>query len=308
MPNLVPSTISLIDFKVLLSRYPHAVPEELRDLDVQRYDTIPAQLAARKAAADNDDAATVSLNKEELVKLVEWKLKHGTFRPTLLAFVQSNPSALVTKTTATAFSELSSPESTSPLPALKTLVKALKGIGPATASLVLSTYSPTTVPFFSDELFRWAMWEYGLGEDGWKRKIKYTAKEYEELATRVEAVRARLQEEAGEDEVVSVVDIEKVAWVLGMADWDLDEEWVVNETQKVGEGGKSEGDVTHEGQELGEESKSEGKGNRKVEESTVEEGEARKRKVDESTVGEAKGDDGAGPRRSQRRKKESLEF
>ena len=69
--------------------------------------------------------------------------------------------------------------------ALTTLTK-LKGIGPATASLLLSTSDPENVPFFSDELFRWAFWEDKPG-CRWDRKISYSAKEYRELVAKVTA-------------------------------------------------------------------------------------------------------------------------
>ena len=81
--------------------------------------------------------------------------KHGTFRPALLALVRSNPSSQIESTTRRAFSTL---DPISPLPALKILTE-LKGIGPATASLLLSVFDPEAVVFFSDEVFRWLMWE-----------------------------------------------------------------------------------------------------------------------------------------------------
>lgn len=89
--------------------------------------------------------------------------------------------------------------------ALKTLAT-LRGIGPATASLVLSVYDPNAAPFFSDELFRWALFESGKGK-GWDRQIKYTAKEYAELRDRIADLSSRLG--------VSAVDAEKVAYTLG---------------------------------------------------------------------------------------------
>jgi len=67
MPPLHINTITLAIFKDVLSRYSAAVPEKLRDLDKQRYDAIPTAVAAR---ADSDK----HLTKEEVEKLVEWKL------------------------------------------------------------------------------------------------------------------------------------------------------------------------------------------------------------------------------------------
>ena len=92
--------------------------------------------------------------------------------------------------------------------AIKTLTK-LKGIGPATATLLLSTYDPDNVPFFSDELYRYLHFETGKGK-GWDRKIKYTMKEYEELFSRKNTLLCRLEIKGK----VTAIDIEKLAYVL----------------------------------------------------------------------------------------------
>lgn len=76
----------------------------------------------------------------------------------------------------------------------------IKGIGPATASLLLSVHDPARVPFFSDEAFRW------ICCDGKNATIKYTAKEYEELARNSRELIDRLKVDARE--------VEKVAFVL----------------------------------------------------------------------------------------------
>ena len=102
------------------------------------------------------------------------------------------------------------------LAALNILVK-LDGIGPATASLLLSVADPQRIPFFSDEVFQWMMWE-DSGKDGkagraggWKRKIGYTAKEYRLIYERVTKLRERLRDLGKE---VSAADVEKVSWTL----------------------------------------------------------------------------------------------
>jgi hypothetical protein len=76
----------------------------------------------------------------------------------------------------------------------------LKGIGPATASLLLAVHDPKHVVFFSDEAFYW------LCCDGSKASIKYNKKEYAELNRRAQALAKRLG--------VTAVDIELVAFVL----------------------------------------------------------------------------------------------
>ncbi|KAF1960344.1 hypothetical protein CC80DRAFT_383232, partial [Byssothecium circinans] len=264
MPPLTPTIISKSAFLQTLSRYPSTVPAKLHDLDEQRYTSIPALVTARRQSSntatttnnDNNNSSSSSayLTKLEVLNLVEWKLKHGTFRPKLLQLVASNAESLVEDTTREAFSTLSSsssPMTTSEdiLAALKILT-ALKGVGPATASLFLSVYEPERVPFFSDELFRWVMWEEPISPvslPSWKRGIKYTAKEYAEVVGRVEAVRERLG--------VRAVECERVAWVLG------------REGVNVGGGRDEEGERDKDGEveakiEEGE-SKAEGKVERK---------------------------------------------
>ncbi len=95
--------------------------------------------------------------------------------------------------------------------AIKELVS-LTGVGPATASLLLSVYDNLNVPFFSDEGFRWIMFEERHGK-GWDRKIKYDLKEYQIYFTKVKELRVRLSKQSGEE--IKAVDVEKVAFVLG---------------------------------------------------------------------------------------------
>jgi hypothetical protein len=76
----------------------------------------------------------------------------------------------------------------------------LRGIGPATASLLLAVHDPKRVVFFADEAFYW------LCCNGSKDQIKYTAKEYATLLDRARAVTQRLG--------VDAVAVEKVAFVI----------------------------------------------------------------------------------------------
>lgn len=126
--------------------------------------------------------------------------------------MQSNPEHVIQNTTLKAF-KLVSANPSDPSQALKVLTQ-LKGIGPATASLLLSAFAPESVPFFSDELFRWCMWDEPGSPAGWKRAIKYNAKEYAQLVTKVKQITERLK--------VIAVDVERVAWVLGKEGVDLD--------------------------------------------------------------------------------------
>lgn len=76
----------------------------------------------------------------------------------------------------------------------------LKGIGPATASLLLAVLDPDQVIFFADEAFYWLCCE------GKKESIKYNAKEYKDLTERARSICKRLK--------VKAVEVEKVAFVV----------------------------------------------------------------------------------------------
>lgn len=79
-------------------------------------------------------------------------------------------------------------------------ITALKGVGPATAALLLSVHDPENVIFFSDEAYWW------LCCNGQKESIKYNPKEYQALRDAAQGLRDRL--EAG------AMDIEKAAYVM----------------------------------------------------------------------------------------------
>jgi hypothetical protein len=164
--------------------------------------------------------------------------KHGTFRPTLLSLVASNADTSINSLTSTVFHsyyssiDSSSESHASDIPSFVSRLTALKGVGPATASLILSTVDPERVPFFGDELFRWAMWDTPAPSSkgpagttkGWKRKIGYNAKEYVQLVDVVEQVRTRLG--------VGVDEIERVAFVLGKEGLDLDSDEAVEDEEE----------------------------------------------------------------------------
>ncbi|KAL7782149.1 hypothetical protein V8C43DRAFT_296621 [Trichoderma afarasin] len=136
------------------------------------------------------------MNLDDVKLLVEWKLRHGKFRPTLMSLVSSNPPS-ASQTIQFAIKFYSSSKD---IGSGVRLLSELKGVGPATASLLLSVHDPERVIFFSDEAFYWLCCE------GKKAPIKYNPKEYLALRTEAEALAKRLD--------VSAMDIEKVAYVL----------------------------------------------------------------------------------------------
>ncbi|KAK4575407.1 hypothetical protein LTR86_001261 [Recurvomyces mirabilis] len=184
--------IELDAFNEILTRYPDVVPSDLADLEQQRFHTIPDALHARVGGG---------LEKHELVTLMDWKLSHGKFRPSLKKLINENDEEQVVKITTHAFG-IYEQEPDGIKKVISQLCQ-LRGVGPATASLILSVHDEANIPFFSDELFRWAFWN----KSGWEQKIKYTAKEYFELYDRVRDFRKRLD--------VPALSVEKVAYVLG---------------------------------------------------------------------------------------------
>ncbi|KAF5237621.1 hypothetical protein FAUST_5964 [Fusarium austroamericanum] len=134
---------------------------------------------------------------DDIKTLVEWKLRHGKFRPTLMKLVSSNDPDVaqdVIKQALEIYDEKADTVAT-----LDVLTR-LRGIGPATASLLLAVHDASRVIFFADEAFWW------LCCSGKQSPIKYNAKEYRMLCSEVDDLRNRL--------AVKASDIEKVAYVL----------------------------------------------------------------------------------------------
>lgn len=123
--------------------------------------------------------------------------KHGKFRPTLTKLVSSNDDHFVDETVK---ESLGVYERTTSAPAAVNVLTRLKGIGPATASLLLAVHDPDNAIFFADEAFSW------LCSNGRKDPIKYNANEYKALSQKAQELAARLG--------VKAVDIERVAYVL----------------------------------------------------------------------------------------------
>lgn len=139
---------------------------------------------------------------DDVKLLVEWKLRHGKFRPTLMSLASSNDANAAKATIAAAIDayRAAGPASDASIAAALAGLTKLRGIGPATASLLLTVHDPTRVLFFSDEAFYW------LCGGGQVTAIKYNNKEYELLRQNAAKVIKRLG--------VSATDVEKVAYVL----------------------------------------------------------------------------------------------
>src|SRR4051812_6134697 len=100
-----------------------------------------------------------------------------------MKLVSSNDASTVASTVQQAVTAYSSKSNVSG--AIDILAK-LRGIGPATASLLLAVHDSEKVPFFSDEMFYWLCCE------GKAAPIKYNAKEYMALLERTRDIAKRL--------------------------------------------------------------------------------------------------------------------
>ncbi|KAI0804341.1 hypothetical protein GGR55DRAFT_681647 [Xylaria sp. FL0064] len=199
--SVLPEKITIGRFSELLGQYDvmiksvssekplKAGQSSLLELDDYRYKKATETFRSKqpKRQMTHDDVKT----------LVDWKLRHGKFRPTLMKLVSSNDGEVVGKTIHEAMTQYWLDDSI--VKAMDSIAK-LKGIGPATASLLLSVHDPDRVIFFSDEAYWW------LCCNGQKSPIKYSAKEYQQLNVAANNIAKRLQ--------VGASDIEKVAYVI----------------------------------------------------------------------------------------------
>ncbi|KFY26999.1 hypothetical protein V493_03746, partial [Pseudogymnoascus sp. VKM F-4281 (FW-2241)] len=119
--------------------------------------------------------------------------KHGKFRPNLLKLVSGNSPQGIAATSLAAFAMKDN------ISAIRTMAL-LSGVGPATASLLLSVHDPDNVVFFSDEAYRW------LVCGGKEQAIKYSLKEYGQLEVRAKELMDRLG--------VGARDVERTAFVI----------------------------------------------------------------------------------------------
>ncbi|KAK0657558.1 hypothetical protein B0T16DRAFT_488681 [Cercophora newfieldiana] len=281
--------ISAEEFAEYLERYPSCVEaisaskstkpgqKTLSELDQYRYVE-----AIDRFTPQNSDPMTL----DEVQLLVEWKLRHGTFRPTLMKLVTSNDPSTVQSTIAKAITTY---RSSSDISAALTILTKLKGIGPATASLLLAVHDADKVIFFADEAFYWLC----LG--GVKGAIKYNAKEYAALNEKARGLRKRLG--------VKAVDIERVAYVL-MKEGTGSGGAAKSGGEKVKAEKKVPVKVEKKAPVKGSEEKKvrdEVKGSTKVESKAAVKGQAKRKAADESSDGKGK----ALPARRSKRGKQS---
>ncbi|KAI1267508.1 DUF1479-domain-containing protein [Xylariaceae sp. FL1019] len=199
--EFLPSNISIDVFQSLVARYGALIESISADKPAKPEQRSLVQLDAFRYGEAVDAFGSAKpkrqMTHEDVKTLVEWKLRHGKFRPTLMKLVSSNESNTVEKTIHQVMTKYWSNQD---IPQAVDGISKLKGIGPATASLLLSVHDPDRVIFFSDEAFWW------LCSNGQKSPIKYNAKEYQQLIAAANEIIKRLG--------VGATDVEKVAYVL----------------------------------------------------------------------------------------------
>ncbi|KAF3910148.1 hypothetical protein AA313_de0209075 [Arthrobotrys entomopaga] len=235
------SNISLDAFQKILFQYPDVLklvsekkkPKKPKDGESKTLEEIDnwrdsvsersGQQGSSKGKAKSDER---TLESSTVTEIVNWKLKRGKFRPTILPLVASNPirelESIVNKALSMPPPEQVTAKGTveddnDALAQVSAMIKhltKLKGIGPATATAILSTVFPDTIPMFSDEAFRWIMMDGSKSSGGWNRNIAYNAKEYAEFFKKVRTLCRKLTFE-NEGNVIGAGSVEKVGWVLG---------------------------------------------------------------------------------------------
>jgi hypothetical protein len=108
----------------------------LPELDHWYREELGAAITARK---------TPHVTHDELVRVTEWKMARGIFRPRNLVLVRGNAPETVERTSTAALAAIPDPKR--PI----SLLAELAGVGPATASAIAAAAAPEVYPFF-DEL------------------------------------------------------------------------------------------------------------------------------------------------------------
>ncbi|MBW3628928.1 MAG: hypothetical protein KY464_06485 [Gemmatimonadetes bacterium] len=131
----------------------------LVELDRWYREELPAAISARDP---------MHATHAELVRVTEWKMARGVWRARNLGLVRGNDPALVERTSRDALAAI--PEPKAPVAELATLA----GVGPATASGIVSAAAPNLYPFF-DELVAAQVPEFGAVKFSLGEYVRYAA-------------------------------------------------------------------------------------------------------------------------------------
>ncbi|GMM28450.1 hypothetical protein DAMA08_011660 [Martiniozyma asiatica (nom. inval.)] len=146
----------------------------------------------------------ITLN--QLISLHDWKMARGKFRPALPKMIRGNNEELVINSTREAMGIVTKANDDiyKQLEGVKPLI-AMRGVGPATAILILSLISD--LPFYGDEAFKLLNPEYG--------KMKYTMKEYMDWLPKMILLSKRMK--------IELNTLECMLWYLDMVEQTGDE-------------------------------------------------------------------------------------
>ncbi len=126
--------------------------------EVQKSDLTELDESMLQLAGKVSHRTPAHITGAELSALMRWKLSKGKFRPRLQSFVDELPPDEVVRVSSEAYALFGKSSRLSPDAAAKAvdIITQLKGVGPATASAVLSLYSPY-LPFMSDEALEFCL-------------------------------------------------------------------------------------------------------------------------------------------------------
>lgn len=122
--------------------------------------------------------------------------RHGKHRPSIPKQIASNTDEKIAEALDEAYGHYAKNKDDI-VGTIELITKDLRGVGPATASLLLAIHDPQNVVFFSDELYNW------LVDDS---SIRYTTKEFETLFAKAQAFMNRIK--------CTPIELEKVAYTL----------------------------------------------------------------------------------------------
>ena len=131
------------------------------------------------------------LTKEDGIKLIEWKGKRGKFRPALVKYARDQDDEALREASKDALDILSAEKSAACIDArqiMKALRKLtqLRGIGPATASAILSAMD-ARVPFMSDEALIVCLGKREYTEKAYERLVQCIQAKYNEITNASDA-------------------------------------------------------------------------------------------------------------------------
>ncbi|KAJ3287262.1 hypothetical protein HK104_008705 [Borealophlyctis nickersoniae] len=197
------------DFEVALKSYDLALKavcigkkkassgHQLKELDEWGRTVLPELLRKRDEVVGSKGGRSW-LEKEELVRIVNWIVLRGVYRPSKLRHSRMNRPELVREKTRRAYRILHYGNSVDPenqvfkpvpgywdiINAVKVLCDGVRGVGPMAASAILNAYCPT-IPFMSDEIV--AVMPHLNG-----KKPQYTFEAYKALVKMLDAIAKRV--------------------------------------------------------------------------------------------------------------------